>query len=87
MMQKDNERYLVMRGENEIKRDGAERMKAIQMDGERERENKGKQKNICLTAFFNNFVLWRTGRTELNKTGEQLACHPTHTDLDIFCFD
>lgn len=38
MMQKDNERYLEMRGENEIKRDGAERMKAIQMDGERERE-------------------------------------------------
>lgn len=38
MMQKDNERYLVMRGENEIKRGGAERMKTIQMDGERERE-------------------------------------------------
>lgn len=74
VMEKNNERCLVKRGENEINGGNAERVK----ERERHRENKGKQKSISLTAFFNNSVLWRTGRTELNETGEQLACH-THT--------
>jgi len=65
-------------------------MKEIQMKGEREREQ-GKQKSISLTAFFNNSVLWWTGRTELNRTGEQLAItttppspHTTHTHTSTY---